>query len=264
MIVAGIDVGNQTGKVVILRDDRAVLAKAVISSAEEAAAVAERALSAALVVAGLARGEVDAIVATGVGRNGVHFADRVLTEVSCNAMGAVHLYPSARTVIDIGAEDARGLRCDEAGKVVDFVMNDKCASGAGVFIEAMAQALELSVDEMSQLSMQSQVEVDINCTCAVFAESEVVSLIHRQVPRMDIARGIHDSIALRSASMLRRIGLQDDLAMIGGVALNVGMVDAVARRTGKKVLVPDDPVTVGALGAALYALHGVGNDHGRN
>jgi predicted CoA-substrate-specific enzyme activase len=256
MIVAGVDVGNQTGKAVILRDDRTVLAKAVVTAAEEAAVVAEQALAAALAQAGLQQSDLDIIVATGVGRNGVPFAQRTLTEVSCDAKAAVYLYPSARTVIDIGAEDARGLRCDESGKVLDFVMNDKCASGAGVFIEAMAKALELSLEEMAQRSLQSQNEVDINCTCAVFAESEVVSLIHRQVPREDIARGIHDSIALRSASMLRRIGLHDDLVLVGGAALNVGMVDAVARRTGKKVLVPEDPVTVGALGAALYALEG--------
>lgn len=257
MIVAGVDVGNQTGKAVIVRDDGTVLAKAVVTAAEEAAAVAEQALAAALAQAGLARSDLGAIVATGVGRNGVPFANRTLTEVSCDAKGAVHLFPSARTVIDIGAEDARGLRCDQAGKVLDFVMNDKCASGAGVFIEAMAKALEVSLYEIGELSLRSQNEVDINCTCAVFAESEVVSLIHRQVPREDIARGIHDSIALRAASMLRRIGIHDDLVLVGGSSLNVGMVDALTRRTGKRVLVPEDPVTVGALGAALYALEGV-------
>lgn len=256
MIVAGIDVGNQTGKAVVLREDGAILAKAIVDAAEEAAVVAEQALAAALAEAGVSRSELGYIVATGVGRNGVPFADRALTEVSADAKGAVHLFPSARTVIDLGAEDARGLRCDEAGKVLDFVMNDKCASGAGVFIEAMAKALEYSLEEMGEMSLRSENEVDINCTCAVFAESEVVSLIHRQVPRQDIARGIHDSIALRSASMLRRIGIHDDLVLIGGSALNKGIVAAIIRRTGKQVLVPQDPVTVGALGAALYALGG--------
>jgi benzoyl-CoA reductase subunit D len=256
MIVAGVDVGNQTGKALIMRDDGVVLAKAVVTAAEEAAVVAEQALAAALAQAGLQQSDIDAIVATGVGRNGVPFAHRTLTEVSCDAKGAVHLFPSARTVIDIGAEDARGLRCDENGKVLDFVMNDKCASGAGVFIEAMAKALEISLAEMGEMSLRSTEEVDINCTCAVFAESEVVSLIHRRVPRQDIARGIHDSIALRAASMLRRIGIHDDLVLVGGSALNLGMVDAMTRRTGKRVLVPEDPTIVGALGAALYALEG--------
>ena len=256
MIVAGVDVGNQTGKVVLLDGDGQVIAKSVVEAAEESSVVAEQALAAALMQAGIRRDDIGLVVATGVGRNGITFANRVVTEVSCDGKGAVHLCPGARTVIDIGAEDARGLGCDAAGRVTDFVMNDKCASGAGVFIEAMAKALEVSLIEMGELSLRSQNEVDINCTCAVFAESEVVSLIHRQVPREDIARGIHDSIALRASSMLRRIGIRDDLVLIGGAALNLGLVDAMRRRTGKIVVVPDDPLTVGALGAALFALEG--------
>lgn len=255
-IVAGVDVGNQTTKVVILRLDGTVMATVAISVAEETVVAAEKAITVAVKKAGVPRGDLDHIVATGVGRNGVPFAQRTVSEVSCDAKGVTHLFPSARTVVDIGAEDARALSCDEYGRVHDFVMNDKCASGAGVFVEAMATALELSLDEMAVLSLQSQNEVEINCTCAVFAESEVVSLIHRQVPREDIARGIHDSIALRTTAMLRRVGINDDLVLIGGAALNCGIVDALARCTGRRVLVPDDPVMVGALGAALYAIEG--------
>lgn len=254
--LAGVDVGNQTTKAVVLDGDGAVVAQAVVAVAEESARAAEEALSLALAQTELGLADLAAIVATGAGSDCVPIAQRAVTEVLCDARGAVRLFPGARTVIDIGAENARVARCDENGAVEDFALNDKCASGAGIFIEEMAKALEFSLEEMAEASLRSQREVEVNCSCAVFAESEVVSLIHQRVPREDIARGICDFVAQRTTSLLYRIGIADEVVFVGGGARNRGVVAALERYLGRRVRVPEDPVVVGALGAALFALEG--------
>lgn len=252
MITAGIDMGAKTTKVVILNDDQ-VVAKSLVLTGFEQQEAAAKAMSEALARATLSRDDISRMVATGAGRKAVPWVKENVTEVSADARAMVFLFPKVRTLIDVGAEEGRAIKCTSDGKVTDFVLNEKCAAGAGTFIEAMARALELRPEEMGELSLQSTTGVPMNAQCTVFAESEVVSLIHAKTPKSDIVRAVHDAIASRIASMARRVGVENDIALIGGVAHNVGFVDALQRGLESAVLVPADPEFVGALGAALIA-----------
>lgn len=252
MITAGIDMGAKAIKVIILKDGE-ILSESMVLSGREKEKLAQQALDEALKKAGISRGDIARIIATGAGRKRVPFADDDVTEVSADARGTSWLFPSARTVIAVGAEEGRGIKCDEQGKVVDFAINEKCAAGAGSFTEAMSRALELKLEDMAELSLQAQGEAAINAQCAVFAESEVVSLVHSKTPKADIARAVHDAIASRITSMVRTVGVGRDVALIGGLARNVGFVDSLKRGLEMDLLIPEEPEFVGALGAALVA-----------
>ena len=252
MISAGIDVGAKNVKVLIQEDGK-ILGKGSVLAGLDTAAAIEEAVSAALKDAGLARDEVEKTYATGAGRKEVKDADDSYTEVGADAAGAAYLFPDARTVIDVGAEEGRAIRIDDRGKVVDFAINERCAAGAGAFTEAMARALELPLEELGKLSLTSTKAVPMNAQCAVFGESEVVSLIHQKTEKRDIARAVHDAMATRITSMARRVGVEPDVALIGGVARNVGFVDSLQRDLEIKVVIPEDPEFVSALGAALLA-----------
>ena len=177
-----------------------------------------------------------------------------MTEVGADARGVAELFPSARAVIDVGAEEGRAIRIDEAGKVLDFAVNEKCAAGAGAFTEAMARALEVPLEELGEFSLQSTKAVPMNAQCTVFAESEVVTLVHAKTPKADIARAVHDAIADRVTSTVRRVGITKDVALIGGLARNVGFVKFLEEDLKLKLLIPSDPEFTGAFGAALIAL----------
>jgi benzoyl-CoA reductase subunit D len=153
----------------------------------------------------------------------------------------------------VGAEEGRAIKCDEQGKVQDFAINEKCAAGAGSFTEAMARALEVPLDDFGKISLQSSKTIPMNAQCAVFAESEVVSLVHSKTPKADIARAVHDAIASRIVSMVRRVGINKDVALVGGVSNNPGFVDSLNRALEVEVIVPKDAEYIGALGAALVA-----------
>jgi benzoyl-CoA reductase subunit D len=163
------------------------------------------------------------------------------------------VFDTARTVIDVGAEEGRAVRCSESGRVEDFAVNEKCAAGAGTFTEAMARALEVDLEELGRMSLRSTQAVPMNAQCTVFAESEVVSLLHAKTPKEDISRAVHDAMASRITSMVRKVGLQEDVVAIGGLAKNVGFIDSMKRNLETKILIPQEPEYVGALGAALIA-----------
>ncbi len=256
MITAGIDVGAKYAKVVIL-DDGKILAKAkelvgfdVLKSASE---VFENALK----TSGLARSDIKRFVATGMGRSAVHLkppinAAEAVSVVVADAAGAFHLIPTVKTVIDVGAEEGRGIKVEE-GKVRDFVINERCAAGAGTFVEAMARALEVSVEDMGPLALKSTKAIPMNAQCCVFAESEVVTLIHSKVAKEDISKAIHDAMAGRIASMILRVGVEKDVVLIGGVALNPGFLPPLEKELHTDIIIPESPDFVGALGAALIA-----------
>jgi len=252
MITAGIDMGAQTVKVVILSDGQ-ILGSVVSMVGFDPLGSAQKTLDEAINTAGVSRNEIKHITATGSGRKSITIADHISTEISCDAKGATWLLPSVRTVIDIGAEEARAVSCDETGKVLDFVKNDKCAAGVGAFVDSMSRALELTVPEMIDLSFKSTKDVQVNVTCVVFAESEVVSLIHAKTEKADIAHAIHDAIATRTTSMTRRIPLNNEVALVGGVANNAAAIAAMNKHLGLEVVIPENPQFVGALGAAVLA-----------
>jgi benzoyl-CoA reductase subunit D len=252
MITTGVDVGAKNVKVVIQEDGK-ILGKGLVLAGLDTEAAIKGAMDAAFEDAGLGRDKVEKLYATGAGRKEVKDADDSYTEVGADAAGATHIYPQARTVVDVGAEEGRAIRVDEQGKVVDFAVNERCAAGAGAFTEAMARALEIPLEEIGPLSLTSTKAVPMNAQCAVFAESEVVSLIHQKTEKQDIARAVHDAMASRITSMARRVGVEPQVVLIGGVARNPGFVDALQRDLELEVMVPDDPDFVSAYGAALLA-----------
>ncbi|MDO9535155.1 MAG: acyl-CoA dehydratase activase [Bacillota bacterium] len=253
MITAGLDVGNKFVKVVILKDGE-VAARGHSYSGFDQKKAAEDALSQALIIAGLIREDISYISATGAGKAEVTFANGTVTEVGAAARGVIRIFPEVRIVVDVGAEESRVLKIDEKGKVIDFAISDKCAAGTGSFLEAMSRTLEIPLEEMGPLSLEAAKSLPMNAQCAVFAESEVISLIHMNTSKPEIARSIHDAMASRISSMVRRVGLQKEMGMIGGVAKNPGFVRALERDLEVTILLPEShPDFVSALGAAIAA-----------
>jgi len=254
LIIAGIDVGAKTTKAVLVEESRILGRSGLVQTGFDQNEAARMAISEALLDAGLQDAVIDRTVSTGAGAKAVTFAAAVISDVRAAARGANHFLNSARTVIDVGAEEGRALRIDEGGRVLDFAINDRCAAGAGAFIEAMSRALEIPLEEMGAMSLESKLEVPINAQCVVFAESEVISLIHAKTARQDIVRAVHDAIASRIGSIVRRVGIENDVVLVGGLANNVGFQDAIARSLNVKLRIPEAPEYVCATGAALQAL----------
>jgi predicted CoA-substrate-specific enzyme activase len=198
--------------------------------------------------------DVTYTVVTGYGRVRFDAAEEEISEISCHARGAFHLCPSTRTVIDIGGQDSKAIRLDSNGRVHDFAMNDKCAAGTGRFLEVMAAALDLPIQDIGALSRRSRHPVSISSTCTVFAETEAISHIARGATKQDVAAGLHHAIASRVMGLAARVGLEPEVMLTGGVALNVGVVAALQSQSSEEIMVPADPQAVGALGAALYAV----------
>ncbi|MFA5078850.1 MAG: acyl-CoA dehydratase activase, partial [Dehalococcoidia bacterium] len=176
------------------------------------------------------------------------------TEITCHARGALHVDPAVRTVIDIGGQDSKAISLNDYGDVAKFAMNDKCAAGTGRFLEVMARALEIELEEMGRLSLKSQQKVEVSSMCTVFAETEVVSLISKSIDKIDIIAAIHRAIARRTGNMIENVGVKPTVMMTGGVAKNIGVVHALEERLDCKILVPQEPQIIGALGAAMFAL----------
>lgn len=253
---AGVDVGAATGKVVILDQEGGIKGAAVVPTGANSRRAAESALEKALQQAGLIGEDLGPIVATGYGRASIPFAHRQVTEITCHARGAHHLYPQARTVIDIGGQDSKVIVLNERGQVMDFVMNDKCAAGTGRFLEVMARALELELNDLGKVSLLARHPVTISSTCTVFAESEVVTLVAEGRPREEIVAGLHQAIARRIRAMAERARWRPPVVMTGGVAYNIGAVRALELELGISIIVPEQPQLIGALGAALLARQG--------
>ncbi len=252
MRTAGIDIGSITAKAAIV-EDGGILGTKIIFTGYNAEAAGVKVYQDLLAESGLDRASIAKIVSTGYGRNSVKFADKTFTEIMAHAAGAYLLNPKIRTIIDIGGQDSKAIALDEKGKVRNFVMNDKCAAGTGRFLEVMARALEVNLDEFGAMSLQSKLPSKISSLCTVFAESEVISLIACGEKRPDIIAGIHESIAARVSSMLARVGVAEPVMITGGVARNAGVVDALERKLGVKIAVSSYAQVNGAIGAAVLA-----------
>ena len=252
MITVGIDVGSITAKAAVVRDG-AVIADKLISTGYNARQAGENVFKAVMQEAGLDSSAVAKIIATGYGRNSVSIADKAVTEITCHAVGAHYLNPEVRSVIDIGGQDSKAIALDENGNVTNFAMNDKCAAGTGRFLEVMAKALELDLDDFGSFSLNADAPSKISSLCTVFAESEVISLISKGEKRENIIAGIHDSIAARVVAMANRIGLKHPIMMTGGVAKNIGVVKALEKKIGRQIEVAPQSQLTGAIGAALIA-----------
>jgi len=252
MIVAGCDVGSLTGKSVIMKDGE-IISYSIVPTTPKPQRTAENAMNESLRKTGLQLEHIDYVISTGYGREKISFASTNITEITCHGRGAFWLVPTVRTVIDIGGQDCKVILLDDKGNVRDFRMNDKCAAGTGRFLEGMAKALGLDLDEMGSVSLKSKSSAIITSQCSVFAESEVVTLIAEGTELTDIVAGIHRSIAGRLISMAKGINPRKDFMVTGGVAKNQGVIKFLEDELGKIEKMPVDPQIVGALGAALIA-----------
>ena len=251
---AGVDIGSLTAKSVIIDPDCNIVSYRVIQGkiVDEAAALAS--FRYALDKAHLTEDSIGFLVTTGYGGDMVHFGDKNITEISCHARGAKFLFPDVKTVIDIGGQDSKVISMNGEGKVINFSMNDKCAAGTGRFLEVMAGALGVPLEEMGHFSRKAEDPAPISSICTVFAESEVISLKAKGRSKEDIISGIHEAIGRRMHSMINHVGMVSPAVISGGVAKNVGVVRVLERLLKTEIIIPQEPQIVGALGAALFAL----------
>lgn len=247
----GIDIGSSACKAVILKDGDEIVGTFKVAVGTGTTGP-NRAFEGVLESAGLSADEIDYVLATGYGRNTFERADAQMSELSCHAKGANHLFPDVRTVIDIGGQDVKVIQIDH-GAMVNFQMNDKCAAGTGRFLDVMARILEVDVSDLASLAAKSTKKIAISSTCTVFAESEVISQLANGEKKEDVVNGIHYAITARVVGLSRRVGIRDRVVMTGGVAQNAGVVKALQDQLEHEVSTSPLSQYVGALGAALYA-----------
>jgi (R)-2-hydroxyacyl-CoA dehydratese activating ATPase len=252
--VAGIDMGAKSTKAIVLDGEKHIRGKATVKTRPDFAAVAKEVLAAALQQAGIGERDVNYIATTGFGRYNVPFRDIQITDITCVGRGAVFLFPNTRSVLDIGAQSTRALKVSDTGKVREFRTNDKCAAGAGGFIERACKYLEVTIEQVGDLSMQANKPQNISSVCAVLAESEIINHVSTGETVENILRGVHNSLASRALALLKRSGMEDEVTFVGGVARQKGMAKALEETLKRKINVSDEPELVGALGAALLAL----------
>ena len=251
---AGVDVGSTQTKAVIIDDERRIVGRALVDTGANLVAAADGAFATALQDAGLLEPRVDLVAGTGYGRYRITFGNFQVTEISCHARGAVHVFPGTRTVVDMGGQDTKAIRVSANGEIADFCMNDKCAAGTGRFLAAASEALEIPLDQLGPTALRAERPVPITTTCTVFAESEVLSWLARGKKIEDILFGVHQSITSRAMGLMRRVGIEREVAFTGGVTRNIGMVKALNDALGFEVNVNPDAHFMGAIGAALFAM----------
>jgi predicted CoA-substrate-specific enzyme activase len=251
--VAGIDIVSATSKATILSDD-GMVAEHLIPTGPASRESADAAMAGALESAGLSADEVSFIVATGYGRINVPSADKVITEIACHARGVHHIFPEARTVLDMGGQDCKAIRVGSDGRHTAFAMNDKCAAGTGRFFDVMSSVLKVPLTELGSLSLQAETEPAISSVCTVFARTEVTRLQRKGIPKADILGGLYEATSSRVVSLLKRVGIEAEFVISGGVAKNVGMVRKIEAKVGLPARIADEPQTIGSLGAALFAM----------
>ena len=253
MIVAGVDIGSTATKVVLASMDSSVLAHAMVPTRMDVREASQAGLDAALEAAGVHQTDVRSTVTTGYGRYRSVLGDQVIGEITCHALGASLLFPGARTVLDIGGQDTKAISIGRRGEVLDYCMNDRCAAGTGAFLEAAADALGLSLDDVGSAAVQADDSWKISSVCTVFAEQELLSSVARGAAVDVLARGMCDAVARRAVGLMRRVALRPPFAFTGGVASNSGVADALERSLGAAVARSHASVFAGALGAAVLA-----------
>lgn len=251
---AGVDVGSTQTKAVVINEEGEIVSTALGDTGANVIRAAESAFKEALKTGDIREEEVEYVVGTGYGRYRVTFGNTQVTEISCHARGAAHMFPKTRTVLDMGGQDTKAISVTPRGEILDFCMNDKCAAGTGRFLGAASAALDIPLDDLGATALQAEKDVRISTTCTVFAESEVLSWLGKGKKIEDILWGVHKSIAARSIGLMRRVGVEDEITFTGGVAKNIGMIKALEERLETKLNVNEQSHFMGALGAALFAL----------
>ena len=251
---AGVDVGSTQTKAVVMQEGAGIVGRALTDTGANVIRAAENAFHIACREARLDRHDIGFVVGTGYGRYKITFGNAQMTEISCHARGASYIFPLTRTVIDMGGQDAKAISIGGDGQVLDFVMNDKCAAGTGRFLANAADVMGISLDEVGPLSLSGTRPVKLTTVCTVFVESDILSYLSMGKKPADILRGVHLAIAKRTISLARRVSLEPEITMTGGVARNQGMVSALEEVLETKLQVSPEAHFMGAIGAALFAL----------
>ena len=259
MYYAGIDIGSNMTKVVILDQSGRVASSVKGPTGPEHRQLAYEVMIAALDQAGLSLDGVQYVVATGYGRLNVPFADRQITELTCHATGIHSLFPQVRTAIDIGGQDAKCMKI-KGGRLRTFLMNDKCAAGTGRFLEIIAETLGLKLEDLSNIALKSAQKVQISNLCTIFAQQEVAAALSEGIRLEDILAGLNQALVSRVASLAKRLRVEPEVVMTGGVAKNRAIVKAMEENLSCDIRVPEDPFLTGALGAALLAARIISSD----
>ena len=255
LITGGVDVGSVSSQAVIMVDGE-LYAFSSMRTGSDSPESARKALDWALEDTGLTLDNIGFVVGTGYGRVNVPFSNKAITEIACHARGANFMYgPSVRTVLDMGGQDCKVIRCDERGKVSAFVMNDKCAAGTGRGMEVFADLLGIPIEEVGELSLQVEEEPPpVSCTCVVFAKSEATALLREGWPKSKVLAAYCSAMAHRVVTLLEQVGIEKEFAITGGIAKNIGVVSRLEHETGVKALPSKiDTQIAGALGGALFA-----------
>lgn len=252
MIVAGFDIGSMTGKAVVMEGHR-VVTSCVVPSRPDPAQTALELVSRVTESAGIEIEKLDCSVATGYGRKHVAFAGGYESEIACHAKGANFIDASIRTVVDIGGQDAKAIRLDEKGNVERYSYNDKCASGTGRFLEIVAGILDLDIGAMGEVSLGETKRLTLSNQCVVFAETEIITMINDGVDTPDILGALHRAVSNRVVALAKGIGVEREIAMTGGVALNKGMFGAIEHALKSPMIKVETPQIMGAMGAAVMA-----------
>ncbi len=251
--IAGIDIGARATKVALIGRDGTLRGSHIARTRPPFEDLVENALQAALDGLGASRADVDYVITTGFGRASFLERDTQVTDITAGAFGAAHLFPNTRCVIDIGSQSSRAVRVDAAGRVKEFKTNDKCAAGAGGFVERASRYLEIDLEDAGELGLGGKDPVTISSICAVLAESEIINHVSQGRSVEDIVRGIHNSLAERAVALLKRVGVEPEITLVGGMARQRGMVKALVEALGQELNVPEEPEIANALGAALLA-----------
>ena len=251
---AGVDVGSTQTKAVLMEESAGIVARMIVDTGANVSKAAENAYLALCREAGVDARDIGYVVGTGYGRYKIAFGNAQMTEISCHARGAHHVFPNTRTVIDMGGQDSKAIRVGETGEVLDFMMNDKCAAGTGRFLSNAADVLNIGLDDIGPLSLRATRPVKITTVCTVFVESDILSYLAQGKKAEDILGGVHLAIAKRTVSLARRVEIAPAITVTGGVARNSGMVKALEEVLGVPLQVSADSHFTGAIGAALYAL----------
>ena len=262
MFSCGIDIGSVSTEALILKEkdktsnDRFEICSYIIGrTGSDIKKASETIFNEALIKANIQKNDIKSIVATGYGRKNIDFANKDITEITCHASGVLAIFPDVKTIIDIGGQDSKVIKIDEfTKKPIDFLMNDKCAAGTGRFLEVMAKALDIELENFGNIFSDTKEKIEITSTCTVFAESEIVSLIGHGIDKGRIVKGLLYSVADRIISMISRLGLEEPVCLTGGVAKNTGILGALEEKLDTKLLIPFEPQITGALGAAVLAL----------
>ena len=248
----GVDIGSAFSKAAVLAGGE-LISYHIIPSGGNYKLTADEVVTGALAKADLSLADIACTVATGYGGSNVSFAHRLITDISCQSRGVFHLFPSVRTVVDIGGQFSRVIKLDDRGRAKAFLMSEKCAGGSGRFLQIIAHVLQIDLKEIGPLSLKSKKKISFNTGCAVFSETEAISRIAEGAATEDILAGVHRALAAKIQNLVERLGIEQDVALTGGGAKDIGLVRSIEDTLKVNTLVPEEPQIVAALGAALIA-----------